>query len=288
MRDIRTEVENINEIISMPTVLAELMSELNKSESATYKIVRLVETDPALTGNVLRVVNSPFYGLRWRVNSVSSAIALLGIAETSRLLLAFYMKQRLLSLNQKQQGFLDLLWKHSVNTAAAARLIVKEFGILAGGKEFTAGLLHDMGKIVLVQYFPDELAMINRMVKELEIEDVQAESQVVAVSHTEIGGMLADRWRLPLEFGEVMRLHHTPSQASLNPELTSVIRFADLLAESWGNGIGEQPDQMLFENDESFALLARHEPSLNSLGFDEVVARLSDKFIEQRSLIGMF
>lgn len=288
MRDIRSEIDKINEIVSMPTILAELMSELNKGDAATYKIVRLVETDPALTGNILRVVNSPYYGLRWRVNSVSSAIALLGISETSRLLIAFYMKQRMLALNEGQSGYLDLLWKHSVNTATVARLIVKEFGILTGGKEFTAGLLHDMGKIVLVQYFPNELNMVNRMVKELDLDDVQAENQVVAISHTDIGGLLADKWRLPLEFSEVMRLHHAPALAELNPELTTVIRFADLLAESWGNGVGEKGVEALFEGDESFELLATHEPRMKAMGFEEVVSRLGDKFVEQKSLVGLF
>jgi len=288
MRDIRSEVESINEIVSMPTVLAELMSELNKSDAATYKVVRLVETDPALTGNILRVVNSPFYGLRWRVNSVSSAIALLGIAETSRLLTAFYMKQRMLALNPGQQGFLGLLWSHSVNTASIARLIVKEFGILTGGKEFTAGLLHDMGKIVIVQYFPNELTMINRMVKELELDDVQAENQIVAISHTDIGSVLAEKWRLPLDFAEVMRLHHTPQLAELNPELTTVIRFADLLAEHWGSGIGEQDTPSLFDGDESFDLLAKHEPRMHAMGRDQVVSFLADKFVEQKSLVGLF
>jgi HD-like signal output (HDOD) protein len=288
MRDIRTEIENINEIVSLPTVLAEIMGELDKGDGATNKIIRIVETDPVLTGNILRAVNSPFYGLRWRVNSVSSAIALLGLAETSRLLVAFYIKQRLFALNSGQRSVLEQLWKHSVNTAAIARLVTKEFGILTGGKEFTAGLMHDMGKIVLVQYFPTELETVTRMVRELELNDVQVENQIIAISHDEIGGLLGERWRLPLEFVEVMRLHHTPAQAVLNPELTTVVRFADLLAEHWMCGIGENPPGNLFDNDESFGLLSQHEPSLKARGFEEVVNQLSEKFVEQKSLVGVF
>jgi len=288
MRDIRSEIEKINEIVSLPTVLTEIMGELDKGDGASNKIIRIVETDPVLTGNILRAVNSPFYGLRWRVNSVSSAIALLGLSETGRLLIAFYVKQRLFALNSSQRGVLELLWKHSVNTAAIARLIVKNYGILTEGKEFTAGLMHDMGKIVLVQYFPAELAMVTRMIRELELNDVQVENQVVAISHDEIGGMLGERWRLPHEFIEVMKLHHTPSMATLNPELTTVVRFADLLAEHWLCGIGENSPENLFDNDESFGLLAQHEPRIKALGFEEVVNQLSAKFVEQRSLVGVF
>jgi HD-like signal output (HDOD) protein len=288
MRDIRTEIDKINEIVSLPTVLAEIMGELGKTEATSSKITSLIETDPALTGSVLRAVNSPFYGLRWRVNSVSSAIALLGLTETARLLTAFYMKQRLFSLNTDQQTYLEQLWKHSVSTAAIARLVVKEFGILTGGKEFTAALMHDMGKIVLVQYFPKELTMIGRMVRELEQHDIDAEDQVVAISHPAIGGLLGEKWRLPLDYVEVMRLHHAPQSAQINPELVSVVRFADLLAEQWGLGIGEQPEATLFEGDESFALLAQHEPRLKEQGIDEVKLKLSERYEEQREAVSMF
>lgn len=288
MRDIRTEIEKINEIVSLPTVLAEIMGELGKTEATSNKITSLIETDPALTGSILRAVNSPFYGLRWRVNSVSSAIALLGLTETGRLLTAFYMKQRLFSLNADQHSYLEMLWKHSVSTAAIARLVVKEYGILTGGKEFTAALMHDMGKIVLVQYFPKELVMINRMIRELEQQDISAEDQAVAISHPEIGGLLAEKWRLPLDYVEVMRLHHTPHLAELNPELTSVVRFSDLLAEQWGFGIGEQPPATLFEGDQSFTLLSQHEGRMKDQGFEEVVKNLESKYEEQKAAVSMF
>ncbi|MCX6135380.1 MAG: HDOD domain-containing protein [Ignavibacteriales bacterium] len=288
MRDIRSEIEKINEIVSLPTVLAEIMGELDKGDGASNKIIKLIETDPVLTGNVLRAVNSPFYGLRWRVNSVPSAIALLGLAETSRILVAVYIKQKLFAMNSGQRTVLEALWKHSINTAAIARLITKEYGILTGGKEFTAGLMHDMGKIVLIQYFPTELETITRMVRELELNDVQVENQIVAISHDEIGGVLGERWRLPHEFVEVMRFHHTPSKATINPELTTVVRFADLLAEHWMCGIGENPPDTLFDNDESFSLLAQHEPRIRALGVKDVVDQLAEKFVEQKSLVGVF
>ena len=288
MRDIRTEIDKINEIVSLPTVLAEIMGEIGKTEATSNKITSLIETDPALTGSILRAVNSPFYGLRWRVNSVSSAIALLGLTETGRLLTAFYMKQRLFSLNTDQHSYLELLWKHSVSTAAIARLIVKEYGILTGGKEFTAALLHDMGKIVLVQYFPKELVTIGRMIRELEQQDINAEDQIVAISHTEIGGLLAAKWRLPLDYVEVMRLHHAPQRAELNPELVAVVRFADLLAERWGFGIGEQPEATLFDGDQSYSLLAQHEARMKEQGFEEVVDNLEGKYEEQKAAVAMF
>jgi putative nucleotidyltransferase with HDIG domain len=288
MRDIRVEIENINDIVALPTVVTEIMNELGKEDSTIRTVTGLIESDPALTANILRAVNSPFYGLRWRVNNVSNAIGLLGLGETSKLLLAFFMKQKLFTLTSTQRDYLEQLWNHSINTAYIARLIVQEYNIPTSGKEFTASLLHDMGKIVLVEYFPTELPMTRRMVKELDQSDVQAESQILAIAHTEIGGLLAEKWKLPLDYVEVMRQHHNVELAVLNPELTSLVRFADLLAELWGQGIDEQATSTLFDEDQSFALLSKHEPRLKAQTMQEVIDNLSQKYVAQKGFVGLF
>jgi len=288
MRDIRAEIENINEIVSLPTVLTEIMNELGKEDSTTRTVTSLIETDPVLTTNILRAVNSPFYGLRWRVNNVANAIGLLGLAETSKLLLAFFLKQKLFTLSSTQRVYLEQLWNHSINTAYIAHLIAREYNIPTGGKEFTASLLHDMGKIVLVEHFPTELEMTRRMIKELDQNDVQAETQVLAIAHTEIGGLLAEKWKLPLDYVEVLRFHHAPEQAELNPELTTLVRFADLLAELWGQGIEEQSLSTLFDGDESFSMLSRHEPKLKEQSLTDVANYLSQKYVAQKAFVGLF
>lgn len=288
MRNIRTEIEKINQIVTLPAVLAEIMGELGKEEAVTSRITRMVETDPAITTSILRVANSPFYGVRRHIDSVASAIVLLGHAEISRLLITFYMKQQLRGLSSNQQSYLELLWTHSVNTAALSSLIAKEYEIPTGGKEYTAGLLHDMGKIIMTQYFMSDFEKANRMVSESGRQDTGLEHEIVGIAHTEAGALLGESWRLPPEFVEVLKYHHSPRSATINPELTAVIRFADLLAESWGNGIGERPQEKLFEGDESFVILGEQEPRIKAQGFEAVLARLSEKHVEQKNLVGMF
>ncbi|MCU0412116.1 MAG: HDOD domain-containing protein, partial [Bacteroidetes bacterium] len=89
MRDIRSEIDKINEIVPFPTVVAQIMSELLKEETATEKIVQLIETDAVLTARILRAANSPYYGLRWEVNNITRAVVLLGFEEVSRLVLIY-------------------------------------------------------------------------------------------------------------------------------------------------------------------------------------------------------
>ena len=288
MRDIRTEINKINEIVTLPAVLAEIMGELGKEEAVTHKVTRMVETDASLTSSILRVANSPYYGLRRRIDSLAQAITLLGLSEISRLLITFYMKQQLRSLSQSQQRSLGLLWTHSVNTASIASLVAKEYELPTNGREYTAGLLHDMGKIVLLQYFPVELEKINTLTAQTSREDVLAETEILGIAHTVIGALLGEKWRLPVEFVEVMKCHHASRSAITDPLLCAVVRFADLLAESWGTGIGERTESTLFDKDESFEMLGEQEPRIKAQGLKDVIGELSEKHAEQKSLVGLF
>ncbi len=285
MRDIRSEIDEINEIVPFPAVITEILSALSNDDISTVKITHLIESDAALTANILRAANAPYYGIRGYVKNVNSAIALVGLEETSRLLLAYHMKQRLIFLNMQQWGDLEALWKHSISTATLSRVIASHFKLKTGDKEFTAGLLHDMGKLVLIQYFPDSLSVTHQMIKELSMRDVEAERQTLAISHTEIGGHLGTKWALPPEFVEVMQCHHDAGEATIDPTLTAVVRFADLLCEQWGHGIGEQPQGFLIEDDACWKILVAASPSFGertSVGAGE---ELMAEFEKNKGLI---
>jgi HD-like signal output (HDOD) protein len=288
MRNVHSQIDMIQELITMPKVIAEIMEELDRDDAVTHKVIKLVESDPSLTTSILRVANSPFYGMRRQIETVSGAITLLGLSEVTNLLIMFFVKQRFLQLPIRQEQYLNLLWRHSVSTAALASLIAKEYKIETKGREFTAGLLHDLGKIVLVQCFPAELEKTRRLIHRTGTSDTHAESEIVGIPHGDIGGLLAERWNLPHEYIDVLKFHHAPEVARLNQKLVAVVRFADLIAEFSGSGIGEQPPETLFENDEIFALLSRHQPTMHVLGQEAVTARLIEKHTEQQGLLGLF
>ena len=285
MRDIRSEIDEINEIIPFPAVITEILSALSNDDVSTVKITRLIESDPALTANILRAANAPYYGIRGYVKNVNSAIALVGLDETSRLLLAYHMKQRLIFLNMQQWGHLEALWKHSVSTATLSRVLASHYKIKTGDKEFTAGLLHDMGKLVLIQYFPDSLAVIQQMIRELSMRDVEAERQTLAISHTEIGGHLGNKWSLPPDFVEVMQCHHDAGEAVADPLLTSVVRFADLLCEQWGHGIGEQPQGFSIEDDACWNVLTAAVPLFAGRSSTDLGEEIKVEFEKSEGLI---
>jgi putative nucleotidyltransferase with HDIG domain len=287
MRDVRSEIEMINELVTIPRIIAEIMEELDKEEAVTHKVIKMVESDASLTTSILRVANSPFYGMRRQIDTVANAITLLGLSEVSNLLIMFYMKQRLHVLSAKQEHTLERLWNHSVSTAVLATLVAREYHMPTQGREFTAGLLHDLGKIVLAQYFAPELARAEQHVSASGLSDVQVEAELIGIAHSDIGGLLALRWNLPRDYVNVMELHHASAPTSGNQLLVAVVRFADLVAETSGHGIGERNHNRLFDEDRSYEFLSGMAPTMRDLGRDGVIERLSKKYSEQKSLLGL-
>ncbi|MFA6540023.1 MAG: HDOD domain-containing protein [Bacteroidota bacterium] len=287
MRDIRAEIEDVNEIVPFPTVVASVMAELLNNEVAIKKIIQLIETDVALTALILRVSNSAYYGLRGEVTSISSSVMMLGIEEVNRLMLIYQMKQRIFRLNREQRSYLERLWKHSVATAIIARDLASLLLYKCDGKEFTAGLLHDMGKIVLVQHFSHSLIVTQKMIADLGLTDVEAEMQSLAITHAEIGGSLGEAWNLPPLFVEVMRYHHSPADAVLDPKLAAIVRTADVLSELWDMGIGEQAEKKIIAETDVWKVLLHEFPRVGDLDAALVEQQLKNDFESHKEFVRM-
>jgi HD-like signal output (HDOD) protein len=276
MRDIRTEIERINEVVSFPTIVSEILNAMSGDNVTMNKVAALIETDVAMTTKILRVANSPFYGLRGTVKSIASAIKMLGLDETGRFLLTYHMKSRLFAINPQQRKRLERLWRHSITTATLARLLAVRANVQTGGKEYTAGVLHEMGKLVLIQYFPDTIPVVEQMIADLGMTDVEAENQIAAISHCEIGSELGEKWGLPAEFTEVMRCHHAAKTAEINPLLAALVRCADLLCEQFGYGIGERSGEYSFHEDESFDVLQVTIPYFRDTASEDIKAAMAE------------
>lgn len=288
MRDIRNEIKNINDIIPIPATVTLILSQSLRGDMANEKLVKLIDADAALTALILRAANSAFYGLRSGVATIAHAVMVLGHSEISRLVLMYDLKQRIVVLNKEQRDYLNRLWLHSISTATAARIIAKHIGYPTIGEEFTAGLLHDMGKIVLAQHFSHSLIKTQQMVDELGMTDVEAELQVFAVSHDEIGGILAENWNLPAVIIDAMRYHHDVARAEDHPIVTSIVRLADLLCERWSVGITERSGEYAVADDACWAVLRKEFPPLRGESFDEFEESVRLEFENNQAFAELF
>jgi putative nucleotidyltransferase with HDIG domain len=285
MRDIRTEIQRINEVVSFPPVVTEIMEAMSDQNVTAGKVTSLIESDQALTAKILRVANSPFYGLRTDVTNISQALRMLGLDEIGHLLLTCQMKSRLMALSTEQHSRLEILWKHSVATASVSRILAAHFKLPTDGKEYTAGLLHDMGKLVLIQYFPDQYAEVEKMIIDSAKKDVEAEMQILSITHTEIGKHIGEKWRLPKEYLEVMLFHHRPQAAIHYSLLAAVVRLADLFCEQWGFGIHEQEEGFSIDDDESVRVLAAAAPNFSGITNDFLNAEIRPEFEKNLEMV---
>jgi len=288
MRDIRDEIKSINEMVPIPATVSLIMSKSLGGEMANAKLIKLIESDAVLTSLILRSANSAFYGLRSGVSTISHAVLLLGYLEINRLVLMYDLKQRLFTLNKEQRDYLNRLWLHSISTATAARIISKHIGFLTNGEEFTAGLLHDMGKIVLAQHYSHSLVKTEQMINELGMNDIEAELQFFAIGHDEIGGILADNWNLPKILSDVMRFHHSVERAGEYKGITALVRLADLLCERWGVGIIEQAADCNVREDQSWLELLTQFPTIAHQSFEEFEEDIRMEFENNQGFSELF
>lgn len=280
LRDVRSEIQRINEVFPFPPVVTEILQAVSKDDVAAAKIASIIESDTALTAKILRVANSPFYGLRRDVATITEALRILGLDEIGHLLLTCQMKSRLMSLNSGQRSQLERLWRHSVAVAAVSRMMSVRFRIPTEGKEYTAGLLHDMGKLVLVQYFPEQNAAVEAMILRGPVNDLDAEQKILSIPHTEIGKQIGAKWRLPKEYLEVMKHHHAPVHSVNHALLCAVVRCADLYCERWEFGIGESSEECL-PDDETAGIVIDAAPPMGELPADEIERELRGQFESQ-------
>jgi putative nucleotidyltransferase with HDIG domain len=200
------------ELPSLPASVLELQAALIAEEVALGELVGIVEKDPALTARLLRAANSALYSRGGdRVATLAPAIGRIGLRQLRSVALAgsilTLFKARSTSLRP------EVFWAHSAAVGAAARVLASNAPGVDPEECYTAGLLHDVGLLVLDQFFPDDYALIGGQRLELELPWWQQEEDTFGLDHGEIGGLLLGHWGLPLPVVDAVTFHHRPQEA---------------------------------------------------------------------------
>ncbi len=204
-------VARIHTLPSLPSLYYDLMKELASPHATTESVAAIISRDISLTAKLLQLVNSAFFGVAQHVNSAAEAIQILGFSTIKALALSIYVFSRFEP--ERLPGFpIERLWQHSMATGLLARRIAASEGSDLGLIEaaFTAGILHDVGKLVLAISFPELYRKSINTAFSQETPQWQAEAEVVGVSHAEIGAYLLGLWGLPCPIVEAVAWHHQP------------------------------------------------------------------------------
>jgi len=238
---LKSVVSNLDSLPSLPSLYAEIMDELRNENSSMQKVGEIISRDLGMTTKILQLVNSAFFGIPRRVENPALAVNLLGLDIIKGLVLTVEVFSE---FDQDKLNAFDLerLWTHSISTGELVKRIVqgeeKDRQIIDDA--YIAGLLHDVGKLILVEHFPDEHKKIIELAKNENIRLSDAETRVLGAGHAEVGAYLLGLWGMTDPIVEAVAFHHNPQTCpvqSFSP-LTAV-HAADALANADGN-VGKQ------------------------------------------------
>lgn len=219
LQRLRADIIGHDTVPSAPAILFEILRMLEDEDAELKDLLGAIERDPGLTAKVLRTANSSFFGQARTVDSVERAVLVLGVAMVRSLAISAAVFESVGS--QLEAGVIDQIWQHSLATATTARLLATRTGMGNRDDAFTAGLLHDAGRMLLMRRFAD-LYAAHRADASIE----HLEREVVGVDHGVAGGWLFEAWNLPPAIVQAVAQHHAEHPA---PGLPTLIFTANLM-----------------------------------------------------------
>ncbi|MGK5014456.1 HDOD domain-containing protein [Janthinobacterium sp. 75] len=198
-------VRQIQELPSLPVVVLELLSSMDQDDTDVHVLAQKIELDQALAAKTLRIANSSFYGMQSKVTSIPQAVSVLGFHSIRTVVTACALTS---SFAPAAGGFdFQAFWRHSLATAIAARLLAPHLGVNPE-TAFTAGLLHDLGTLVLVTRFPAEHALVRSYRQAHDCQMAEAELAVIGIDHAQVGSALAAYWKFPEAIQQAVADHY--------------------------------------------------------------------------------
>ncbi len=232
-RAVNNIVTHIGDLPAIPAVVSEVLQMTDTPNTTIAEMSEKIQQDPALTAKILRISNSPYYGMRQYVGTLKLALVILGVREIRNIAVGIAVLDTL--RNEKTEMLLaDDFWNHSLTTAAIARKLDIMMQLNHQGEAFIGGLLHDVGKMVLLNHYGDEYGSIYKDTSDAPERIVDIEKEKFGFTHADAGTALVERWNLPKALCEAVYAHHAQDDRPLNDAgaapLVAVVRLANFAA----------------------------------------------------------
>jgi len=225
-------VQSVGGLVTLPNVFVRINQLVEDPNSSTNDIARAVGQDPSFTVRMLRVANSPFYGFSSTIDTVDKAVSVIGTSQIRNLSLSMSAVHSFDGLPNDLVS-MDNFWRHSLYCALIARILARRAGKCDPEALFTAGLLHDIGELVIFSRLPEQartaLLQVLDSVDDLPI--YESERQVLGFDHGQVGVELARQWKLPPLLEECIGFHHAVGEARHYPREVALVHLANIFAQ---------------------------------------------------------
>jgi HD-like signal output (HDOD) protein len=240
-------VNRVLEVPAIPKVLVRLNEVMAEPDATIDDVARVISLDPTVSNHLLDIVNSAYYGLQVRVSSVKVAVSVMGFNMTKRVALKAAIRSVFASGETAEVARFDRdgFWKHSIHAGVLARVIGQASTNFTGvhpEELYLGGLLHDIGKLVLLDNEPEAYAAVLETCVKGRRPLLKVEEERFGFNHADVSSVLATKWFLSDELAQAIRFHHTPDHDPFHKGLASLIAIADwLAAEAGHNAVNELP-----------------------------------------------
>ncbi|MDQ1266473.1 MAG: hypothetical protein QG635_1625 [Bacteroidota bacterium] len=273
------DILGTKELVALPGVASGLLEMLKSDDFDVRDIANVIESDAALTTKVLRVANSPLYASRGRISSVQQAIMLMGFSKLTNIVLGISIFSKFwLSANPNAKDLVKKFWWHSSSTGTIAKSVTSKIKMNYRDNEFIGGLLHQIGKLAMIQYDLNKYSKVISEIKNNKLADMEAEKRIFGISHVEVGESLARLWSLPETITTVIANYPHPSKLTEHRELVASVSFAGILSELNGADFfkGLNVNLMLTEQD-SWQVLCDASEELRDIGIEFITEDIENE-----------
>jgi putative nucleotidyltransferase with HDIG domain len=222
-------------ISSLPEIYFKIQTVLNDPRSSFADIAEVISSDVALSARIMRIVNSSFYQFPSQIDSITHAVSIIGTWQLRDLALSTTVLSTFKGVSEKHIN-MKSFWKHSITCGITARQIGIQNSEPNAERLFLAGLLHDIGRLVLLENLPEEAdEIMSRFANENKLLS-HIEREVLGFDHTDVGAALMEHWNLPESLTEVIAYHHKPLEAPNHGYEASIVHLADIFAKTMEYG----------------------------------------------------
>ena len=263
------------DLASLPHIAGKVLKLIQNKNAELSEIARLIEADPILTMKLLRVANSPIFATRNEIRSIQHALMLLGMKRISNIVLSVSIYSKFfINAHQNAAMLMERFFQHSYLTGMTAKTLTQILRKNFEDNEFVGGLLHDIGKMAMLQVHPKEYALVRQLIVQENLNELAAEKEVFNENHIEVGLQMAHLWKLPEEIHRIIAFYKFPSQNDKLIDLVAIVSFADAFAKIRTNLINPNQDEFNYANIEAWRVLANEVPELRKINLSKLTAHL--------------
>jgi len=224
------------DVPSIPPMASKVLQLVSSDYSSINELESIVSQDQSFSTRILKIANSPYYGRGKSIDTISTAIIIIGFNSVKSLVMAASLKD----LHRKSGLFEQQHWEHSLGVSMAASLLAAETKMVMPEDLITGGLIHDVGKIVINNSMPDQYSLVIEKVYEEKVPSIAAEDDILGFNHCNVGGLIARKWKLPRNLEAVIEYHHAEQYPAFEDSgygtLCQIVQVADAMCLHLGIG----------------------------------------------------